>query len=220
MASVSIPPPPLEMEPLEMDGDDGWMVHPEDWQGLRAERRRRQRAAQERRRRQLAAQKRWRRQRTEEEERRLMQATPPTPPSSPPPRVTPPPSRQKTCSPKQGKLRTMKLHSRRDEKVAAAAKPQSKSLPRSWWPWRTDADGSAPHAGECGICFEAFSLNDDDRRRAVFFPCVHAKQCLNCAMSHVEAQSASSGDVKCPWCNAQLCMPHVVVNVPPGAIWM
>ena len=215
MSSESIPwdtliptPPPLEMEPLEMDGDDGWMVHPEDTIGQRAERRRRQRAAQK-----LACVR-------EEEERRLMQATPPTKPSSPPPRVTPPPSRQKKCSPKQGKLKTMKLHRRRDEKVAAAAKPQSKSLPRSWWPWRTDADGSAPHAGECGICFEAFSLNDDDRRRVVFFPCMHAKQCLNCAMSHVEAQSASSGDVKCPWCNAQLCMPHVVVNVPPGAIWM
>ena len=87
-----------------------------------------------------------------------------------------------------------------DVDVAAAAAPDV-----------DDADGSAVQADECGVCFEAFSLNGDGRR-ALFFPCLHAKQCLSCAMSVWESASPT-GDVTCPWCS-------VVLSAPPAAIWM
>ena len=90
--------------------------------------------------------------------------------------------------------------------VAAAAPPTSAR--------DTDvdnADGSAVQADECGVCFEAFSLNGDGRR-ALFFPCLHAKQCLSCAMRVWESASPT-GDVTCPWCSAEL-------SAPPVAIWM
>ncbi|XRB23105.1 RING-type domain-containing protein [Pseudoscourfieldia marina] len=74
-----------------------------------------------------------------------------------------------------------------------------------------DANGSAVQADECGLCFEALSL-DGDGRRALFFPCLHAKQCLSCAMSVWESTSPT-GDVTCPWCS-------VVLSAPPAAIYM
>ena len=93
-----------------------------------------------------------------------------------------------------------------DVDVAAAAPPTSAR--------DTDvdnADGSAVKADECGVCFEAFSLSGDGRR-ALFFPCMHAKQCLSCAMSVWESASPTC-DVTCPWCS-------VVLRAPPAAIWV
>ncbi|XRB07450.1 methyltransferase domain-containing protein [Pycnococcus provasolii] len=92
-----------------------------------------------------------------------------------------------------------------DVDVAAAAPPTSARDTDV-----DDADGSAVQADECGVCFEALSLNGDGRR-ALFFPCLHAKQCLSCAMRVWESASPT-GDVTCPWCSA-------VLNAPPVAIW-
>ena len=94
-----------------------------------------------------------------------------------------------------------------DVDVAAAAAPPTLARETDV----DDADGSAVQADECGVCFEAFSLNGDGRR-ALFFPCLHAKQCLSCAMSVWESASPT-GDVTCPWCS-------VVLSAPPAAIWM
>ena len=86
----------------------------------------------------------------------------------------------------------------------------------SWGDFLGYADGKVTgsfrsfEADECGVCFEA--LVNGDGRRALFFPCLHAKQCLSCAMRVWESASPT-GDVTCPWCSA-------VLNAPPVAIWM